>query len=111
LALENMGSNYMAVLHRVVCKDLWDLEDRQVVLEVVGRHRIVGLVVLVRQRRRINRMLGRMSEYQLVAVHPYKVKDPLKTKVRDKVGRALRAKVFTATDSGTVLGDQVLEAL
>lgn len=105
-----MGSNYMAVLHRVGCKDLWDLEDRQV-LEVLVRHRIVGLVVLVRQRRRINRMLGRMSEYQLVVVHPYKDKDQLKIKVKYKVGRALRAKAFTATDSGTVLGDQLVEAL
>ena len=105
-----MGSNYMAVLHRVVCKALWDLEDRQLLALV--RHRTVGLVVLVRQRRHISRMLERMSEYQLVAVHQFKVKDQLKTKVRDnKVGRALRAKVFTATDSGTVLGDQVLEAL
>lgn len=110
MALENMGSNYMAALHRVVCKDLWDLEDRQV-LEVLVRHRIVVLVVLVRQRRRINRMLGRMSEYQLVAVHPYKVKGQLKTKVRDKVAKVLRAKVFTATDSETVLRDQALEAL
>jgi len=107
LALENMGSNYMAVLHRVVCKDLWDLEDRQV-LEVLSRHRIVGLVVLVRQRQRINRILGRMLVYQLVAVHPHKVKDKLKTKV-NQVGRALRVKAFTATDSVTVLGDQVVE--
>lgn len=104
-----MGSNYMAVLHRVVCKDLWDLEDSQV-LEVLVRHRIVGLVVLVRQRWRINRILGRMSVYQLVAVHPYKVKDKLKTKV-NQVGRALRVKAFTATDSVTVVRDQVVEAL
>jgi len=106
-----MGSNYMAVLHRVVCKDLWDLEEDRQVLEVMVRHRIVGLVVLVRQRRRINRILGKMLEYQLVAVHPYKDKDQLKTKVKGKVGRALRAKPFTATDSGTVLGDQAVEAL
>ena len=111
MALENMGSNYMAVLRRVVCKDLWDLEEDRRVLELV-RHRIVGLVVLVRQRRRINRMLGKMSEYQLVAVHLYKDKGQLKTKVKYKVGRALKAKTFTATDSGTVLGgDQVVEAL
>ena len=105
-----MGSNYMAVLHRVACKDLWDLEDRQV-LEVLVQHRIVGLVVLIRQRRRINRMLGRMSVYQLAAVHLYKDKDKLKAKVKDQVGRALRAKAFMATDSGTVLVDQVVEAL
>jgi len=105
-----MGNNYMAVLHRVVYKDLWDLEDRQV-LVVLVRHRIVGLVVLVRQRRRINLMLGRMSEYQLVEVHPYKDKDQLKTRVKDKVGRAFRAKAFTATDSGTVLGADQVEAL
>jgi hypothetical protein len=106
-----MGSNYMGVLHKVVCKDLWDLEDRQV-LEVLVRHRIVDLVVLVRQRRRINRMLERMSVYQLVAVHLYKDQDKLKAKFKDKVGRAaLRAKAFTATDSGTVLVDQVVEAL
>ena len=99
----------MGVLHKAVCKDLWDLEDRQV-LEVLDRHRIVDLVVLVRQRRRINRMLGRMSVYQLVAVHLYK--DKLKPKDKDKVGRVLRAKVFTAIDLGTVLGgDQVVEAL
>jgi len=102
----------MGVLRRVVCKDLWDLEEDRRVLEALVRHRIVGLVVLVRQRLRINRMLGKMSEYQLVAVHLYKDKDQLKTKVKDKVGRALQAKTFTATDSGTVLGeDQVVEAL
>lgn len=107
-----MGSNYMAVLHRVVCRDLWDLEDRQV-LEVQVQHRIVGLVVLlIRQTWRINPMLGRMSEYQLVAVHPYKDKDQLKTKAKDKVRKSLRAKAFTATDSGTVLrGDRLVEAL
>lgn len=101
----------MAVLHRVVCRDLWDLEDR-LLLEVLVQHRIVGLVVLIRQTWRINPMLGRMSEYQLVAVHPYKDQDQLKTKAKDKVGKSLRAKAFTATDSGTVLrGDRLVEAL
>jgi hypothetical protein len=107
-----MGSNYMAVLRRVVCKDLRDLEEDRRLLEALVRHRIVGLVVLVRQRRCINRMLGKMSEYQLVAVHLYKDKGQLKTKVKDKVGRALKAKTSTATDLGTVLGgDQVVDAL
>ena len=103
----------MEVLHKVVCKDLWDLEeDRQVLEVLVVRHRIVDLVVLVRQKRRINRMRGRMLVYQLVAVHLYKDKDQLKAKDKDKVGRAaLRGKAFTATDSGTVLGDRVVEVL
>jgi hypothetical protein len=53
-----------------------------------------------------------MWEYQLVAVHPYKDKDQLKTKAKDKVGKALRAKTFTAADSGTVLReDRLVEAL
>jgi len=115
LVLENMGSNYMVVWRKVACKDLWDLEDRQV-LEALVRHRIPVLVVLVRQRRRISRMLRRMSGYQLVAVHPYskvvKGKDKPKAKVRARVDRAaLKAKAFTATGSVTVSGDRVLEAL
>jgi len=103
----------MGVLHKVVCKGLWDLEeeDRQV-LEELDRHRTVGLVVPVRPRRRINRMLGRMSVYQLVGVHPYKDKYNLKLKHKDKVGRAcLRVKAFTATDLGMELGDRVVEGL
>jgi len=98
-----MGSNYMGVLHKAVCKDLWDLEDRQV-LEVLDRHRTADLVVLVRPRRRINRMLGRMSVHQVVAVHPHKGKR--KRKDKDKVDRDLRAKVSTAIDLGMALGGE-----
>jgi hypothetical protein len=110
LVLENMGSNYMAL---VVCKDLWVLEDRQV-LEVLVQRRILVLVVLVRQRRRISHMLPRMLAYQLVVVHLYSKADKdraqVKAKDRVKVDRAaLKAKAFTATGLVTVLGDRVLE--
>jgi hypothetical protein len=103
----------MVVLPKVVCKDSWDLgEDRQV-LEVLERHRMLRLVVpAVRQRRRINHMLQRMSVYPLVAVHPYSKVDKgrVKAKAKDKDQVALRGKVFTAvTGLGTVLGDQGVE--
>jgi len=112
--LENMESNYMAVWRKVVCRDLWDWADRQV-LEGLVRRRIPVLVVLVHQRQRISRTLRRMSAYQLDG-HPYskvtKAKDNLKAKAKCRVDRvALKAKVFMAIGSATASGDRVLEAL
>jgi len=110
-----MGSNYMAVLPKVVCKDSWDSGEDRRVLEVLDRHRMPRLVVpAVRQRRRINRMLQRMSVYPVVAVPPYSKGDKVrvKAKAKDKDQVALRGKAFTAvTGLGTVLGDQGVEAL